>query len=126
MSKPKEEVKNSNYFKDIHFLYEIFSILGNTEEQKRFLKDLLTRSELRMLKRRWHIANLISQGLDLRTVARISQTSTQTVTKIKNLMEEGRGGYYIAIKRMNETMNKEGKEKKTRRGGSKFVKSWFD
>ena len=125
MSKPKTEIDQKEYFKEIHFLYEIINNLKNVEEIKPFLKDILTSSELRMLKRRWHIANLISQGFDIRTIANLSQTSTQTVSKIKQIMEDGNGGYDIAIDRVNEIMKKE-TQKKKRRGGSKFVKTWFD
>ena len=78
MSKPKTEIDQKEYFKEIHFLYEIINNLKNVEEIKPFLKDILTSSELRMLKRRWHIASLLFEGNDVRTVAMKSKTSTQT------------------------------------------------
>ncbi len=127
MSKPKEEVKNEEYFREIHFLYEIVNSLKNTEEIKKFLIDILTKSELRMLKRRWHIASLLMKGLDLRTVASKSKTSTQTVSKIKKIMEEGEGGIVLALERAEKQMARERKDflKSKSIGGSKFVKSWF-
>ncbi|MBI2031956.1 MAG: hypothetical protein HYT08_05060 [Candidatus Levybacteria bacterium] len=126
MSKPKEEVQNKEYFKEIHFLYEIVNSLKNTEEIKKFLKDILTKSELRMLKRRWHIASLLVKGLDLRTVASKSKTSTQTVSKIKKIIEEGEGGIVLALKRTEKEINKERKVFKDRYlHSSKFVKRWF-
>ncbi len=127
MGKPREEVDHKDYFKDIHFLYEIFSSLKNTDEVKLFIKDLLTRSELRMLKRRWHVANLLNQRYDIRTVANMSKTSTATVNKIKRIIEEGNGGLSIAMKRAQEREIKDKKKflKSKSRGGSKFVKNWF-
>jgi TrpR-related protein YerC/YecD len=127
MSKPKSEVTHDKYFKDAHFLYEIFSILKDSNEQKKFIKDILTTTELRMLKRRWHIANLIAEGYDLRTVANLSGTSTQTVNTVKNKLEEGAGGLKVAIQRVHNLAKKEKKNflKSKKRGGSKFVKSWF-
>jgi len=127
MSKPREEIRNKEYFKEIHFLYEIVNSLKNTEEIKRFLKDILTKSELRMLKRRWHIASLLAKGLDLRSVASKSKTSTQTVSKIKRIIEEGEGGITLALERMEKKIGRERKDflKSKSFGGSKFVKGWF-
>ncbi len=127
MSKPKKEVGHDRYYKETHFLYEIFSLLKDVEEQKKFLKDILTTSELRMLKRRWYVANLIADGYDLRTVANLSETSTQTVSKIKTIMEEGKGGLLLAIKYAREKQIKDRKDflRRKSKGSSKFVKSWF-
>src|SRR3989344_3084054 len=128
MSKPKTEVDQKEYFKEIHFLYEIINNLKNVEEIKPFLKDILTSSELRMLKRRWHIASLLFEGNDIRTVAMKSKTSTQTVSKIKKVLEEGHGGLTTAIERSFEKQKKEKdqylKSIKLKRG-STFVKTWF-
>lgn len=128
MSKPKREIESEDYFKDIHFLYEIINLLKNVDEIKFFLKDILTPAELRMLKRRWHIAVLLSEGFDIREVAYRSKTSTQTVSKIKQVIEEGRGGIEIAISRMKRKQEKERKEFiKSKRGirGSKYVGDLF-
>jgi TrpR-related protein YerC/YecD len=129
MSKPKIEIKEKEYFKEIHFLYEIFNSLKNLSEIKLFLKDILTSSEIRMIKRRWHISSLLLQGLEIRTVAQRANTSTQTVSKIKQIIEEGNGGLRLAIERARK-LEKEGKEKflkdKSKNiGGSTFVKNWF-
>lgn len=128
MGKPRTEVKEKSYYKDIHFLYEILGSLKDVEEIKKFIKDILTRSELRMLKRRWHIASLLSKGFDIRTVASKSKTSTQTVSKIKRILEEGQGGLLRALQRAEE---EEIKQKKIYKrslqpiNGSKFVKGWL-
>ncbi|OGH37738.1 MAG: hypothetical protein A3B44_00525 [Candidatus Levybacteria bacterium RIFCSPLOWO2_01_FULL_38_21] len=127
MSKPREEIQNEDYFREIHFLYEIINSLKDTEEIKKFLKDILTKSELRMLKRRWHIASLLIKGLDLRTVALKAKTSTQTVSRMKRIIEEGEGGIILALERIEKQMDREKKDflKKGPYGGSKFVKRWF-
>lgn len=128
MSKPKSEIDRKDYFKEIHFLYEIINNLKNTDELKPFLKDILTTSELRMIKRRWHIANLLYEGNDIRTTAMKSKSSTQTVSKVKKVLEEGQGGLVYAI---NKSFEKQRKEKeqflksKSTKGGSKFVKGWI-
>lgn len=128
MSKPKEEVKNKEYYKEIYFLYEIIGSLKNIDELKLFLKDILTSSELRMVKRRWHIATLLAKGLDIRDVAFKTKTSTTTVSKIKKIMEEGRGGLNLALERSRAKESWERKQyidSKRMRVSSKFVKGWF-
>lgn len=128
MGKPREEVKEKAYFREIHFLYEILNSLDNLEEAKKVIKDLLTKSELRMLKRRWHIANLLWEGFDVRTVAVKAKTSTTTVSKIKQILEEGNGGLKIALDKAQKKEKADHKKylrSRTPRRGSKFVKQWF-
>lgn len=127
MSKPGKEIQNEEYFKEIHFFYEIINSLKSAEEIKKFLKDILTKAELRMLKRRWHIARLLKKGFSLRTVASKSKTSTQTVSKIKRIIEDGEGGLALALERAEKEISKEKKVlfKDEHLYSSKFVKSWF-
>lgn len=129
MSKPKSEVDEETYFRDIHFLYEIFNSLKSTREIKLFLRDILTRSELRMIKRRWHIANLLLDpfGYDIRWISRKSKTSTQTISRIKSILETGEGGLKLAVERVRKHLEKERQKyiDSKRSGGSKFVKGWF-
>jgi TrpR-related protein YerC/YecD len=128
MGKPKGEVKEKSYYKDIYFLYDALSTLKNIDEVKMFMKDILTRSELRMLKRRWHIANLLMSGLDIREVADQSKTSTQTVSRVKKILEEGHGGLSTAVQRVSQKASKQQKEYKSnheQKNSSKFVKGWF-
>ena|SRR3972149_1999772 len=128
MSKSKTEIEEKEYFRDIHFLYKIFGSFKNIDEVKIFIKDILTPSELRMLKRRWHIANLLYDGMKLRDVATKSHTSTQTISKIKSILEGERGGLRLAIDRVRTQMKKEREDYLKSKGyvrGSKFVKGWF-
>ncbi|HUD09375.1 MAG TPA: YerC/YecD family TrpR-related protein [Patescibacteria group bacterium] len=128
MAKAKKEIEEKEYFRDIHFLYEIIGTLKNTEEIKLFMKDILMPSELRMLKRRWHIANLLYDGMKLRDIARTSKTSTQTVSKIKAILEGERGGLALAIERARVQMKKEREKYLESKGlvkGSTFVKGLF-
>lgn len=128
MSKPQSEINHKEYFKEIHFLYEIINNLKNVDEIKPFLKDILTSSELRMLKRRWHVANLLFEGFDIRTVATKSKTSTQTVSKIKRILEEGYGGLRLAIEKskLKEKIEREKYLKSKRLASSpKLVRNWF-
>jgi len=99
MSKPREELKKEAYYRDIYFLYEIISSLKNIEDVQTFFKDILTSSELRMIRRRWYIGRLLMQGLNVREVARQAQVSTQTVMRIKKILMEGGGGLKKALEK---------------------------
>ena len=126
MAKPETEVGNKKYYKDIYFLYEVLNSLDSVEEVKLFIKDILTRAELRMLKRRWHIANLLIEGNDIRTTAMKARTSTATVSKVKRILEEGHGGFQLAFQKMNKKIENENHERRRRtKKGSKYVKTWF-
>lgn len=131
MSKPRREIEDKEYFKDIHFLYKVINSLKNVDGIKLFLKDMLTPAELRMFKRRWHIAILLGDGYDIRTVADKTKTSTQTVSRIKQIMDEGRGGLRLALKRMRRELQSEKVFKDVKKiiKGTlmepKYVKGWF-
>ena len=127
MSKPKREVKEDSYYRDIHFFYEIISDLKEMDFIKKFLKDILSPAELRMIKRRWHIASILLDGWDVRNTAFKTQTSTATVIKVKNILENGNGGLKGAIEHMKKKIEhqKEEYKKSNKSGGSKLVKSWF-
>lgn len=120
MSKPKTEVDQKSYYKDIYFMYHIFSVLDDVNECKCFIKDILTASELRMLKRRWHIAKLLHKGLTIREVSKISKTSTGTVSRIYKVLREGQGGLKLAIEK---SQAKEKKEKRSRKKNKRNVRS---
>ncbi|MBI4999813.1 hypothetical protein HZB97_03530 [Candidatus Gottesmanbacteria bacterium] len=99
MGKPRQEVREKEYFKDIHFLYEILNKMRNVKEVKVFLKDMLTPCELRMFKRRWHMACLLDDGWDIRKVAQEAKASTSTVLRVKEKIENGLGGLKLALHR---------------------------
>ncbi|PIS21761.1 hypothetical protein COY33_01480 [candidate division WWE3 bacterium CG_4_10_14_0_2_um_filter_42_7] len=97
MTKPISESTKESYFKNIDFLYRVMTDFDNGEDFKSFLRDVLTPSELRMLRRRWQIACLLDEGRDIRQVAREEKVSTGTVTRIKNVLIHGRGGLVKAL-----------------------------
>lgn len=111
MSKPQTEINKESYYKDVYFLYEIISSLKNIEDVKKFFRDILTTSEIRMIRRRWFIGRLLMQGLKVREVARQAQVSTQTVMRIKKILMEGSGGLNNALKKISDKEKKRLPEK---------------
>lgn len=96
---PANEVDDPKYRKDIYLLYELFTKIKSVEECKKIFADLLTSSERRMLRRRWHIACLLDEGYDIRKVARLAQVSTATVENVAKKLQAGSEGLSLALQR---------------------------
>lgn len=59
----------------------------NIQIPENVLKDLLTPSELRMLKNRWQIVNLLHDGLSIRKIAKQIEIGTDTVVRTMRMVE---------------------------------------
>lgn len=53
------------------------------------LKQLLTSSELRMLKNRWQIVNKLEEGLPVRKIAEEVKVGSDTVVRVSKMMQQG-------------------------------------
>lgn len=53
------------------------------------IPKLLTQSELRMLKNRWEIVNLLEDGLSIRNIAKQVRVGTDTVVRVSRMVEKG-------------------------------------
>lgn len=98
MAKPKKEIESEDYQKAVDLLFQIFQRLGSDPSAwKNFLQALLTPSEMRMLKRRWHIATLLHGGKSVRQVAKEAQVGTDTVMRVWQKLKHGTGGLRQAL-----------------------------
>lgn len=84
--KPQREVHDFQYEKYVQKLFQAFITFGDSYDAERFLKEILTESEFLMLKRRWHVACLLNEGLDIRETAKKANVSTQTVQSVKRAL----------------------------------------
>jgi len=82
-------------------LYVTIASLRTTDEIRRFLRDLCTRSELEAMAHRWEVAKLLDEGLPYLEVAKRAHASTTTVTRVAQWLRNGEGGYRLALKRRN-------------------------
>jgi TrpR-related protein YerC/YecD len=80
-------------------LYEAIASLRNTDEARRFFRDLCTRSELDAMAHRWEVAQLLDEGLPYLEVSKRAHASTTTVTRVAQWLRNGEGGYALALKR---------------------------
>ena len=60
----------------------------NISVPEKVLKDLLTPSEVRMLKNRWQIIQLLEDDLPIREIAQRVGVGTDTVVRVNKMMQE--------------------------------------
>lgn len=61
----------------------------NIQVPENVLRQLLTTSELRMLKNRWQIFHLLKEGLSIRNIAKQVKVGTDTVVRVARMIERG-------------------------------------
>ena len=88
MSKPTKETRTEKYELCEEKLFEEIANLESSLVVKKFLGELLTPSEMLMVKRRWYIACLLLEGFNIRAVAKEANVSTQTVVSVKRALEK--------------------------------------
>lgn len=73
--------------------------LRTPAEAKRFLRDLLTEDEIRMMIARWQVARMLSVGASYREIEEDTGLSTRTIARISKWLKEGEGGYRMMLTR---------------------------
>lgn len=73
--------------------------LRTPAEVKRFLRDLLTEDEIRMMIARWQVARMLGVGASYREIEEETGLSTRTIARISKWLKEGEGGYRMMLTR---------------------------
>ena len=81
-------------------LYQAILSLENETELQAFFRDLLTLQEIKTFTQRFKIARLLHQGLPYAKIAKLTHTSTTTVTRVSHWLKHGKGGYKLALKNL--------------------------
>lgn len=98
MEKFKFNKKTDNLFKAI-------LCLKTVKEAEAFFRDLCTIDELRSMSERWEIAVLLDKGTAYRDIAGKLKVSTTTVSRVAQWLNNGAGGYELALNRINHHYN---------------------
>ncbi|MBM3886629.1 transcriptional regulator [Candidatus Dependentiae bacterium] len=78
----------SDHHSDIN-LYEALLMLKNAEECERFFADLCTPQEIKALKERWRVCQLLNRGdLSYREIQAISKASLVTITRVARFLKD--------------------------------------
>lgn len=87
--------------KDLTELYQAILKLKNTDECKKFFRDLCTISEIAAMSERFQVAKMIDQKVPYRTINKKTGSSTATITRIAHWLHHGKGGYKLVLERLN-------------------------
>lgn len=81
-------------------LFAAILTLKNRDECARFFRDLCTLEEITDMADRWQMVKMILQKKSYREISQKLKVSTTTVARVNWWMDQGRGGYGIAAKRL--------------------------
>ncbi|MBI4407083.1 MAG: helix-turn-helix domain-containing protein [Candidatus Kerfeldbacteria bacterium] len=93
-------VKSELDSKDYNDLFKAILQLQTVDESKKFFRDLCTIAELEAISERWHVVQLLIQGIPYREIRKQTGASTATVTRVAQWLNRGKGGYRLVLKRM--------------------------
>lgn len=88
-------------------LYDAILKLENVEECYRFFEDLCTINEIKAITQRYHVAQLLDQGITYHEIVEKTGASTATISRVNRCLHYGAGGYMAMLKR---TSGNEGEE----------------
>jgi TrpR-related protein YerC/YecD len=82
-------------------LCHAFLALRDTEEARRFLRDLCTPAELQALVDRWRVVGLLRQGLTYRQINERTGISVTTIGRVARFLADGNQGYLAVAERID-------------------------
>ncbi len=92
---------SKNEDKKINELIRAILLLKNSNEARRFLRDLLTESELVEFGNRWKAAKMLSKKIPYTEIIKDTGLSSTTVARVSDWLNGGMGGYKLMLKRLN-------------------------
>lgn len=75
--------------------------LKDTNEAKKFLRDLLTEAELKEFANRWRVARMLQRKIAYKEIEKRTGMSSATIARIQKWLTAGMDGYRLMLKRLN-------------------------
>ena len=85
---------------DLLPLVQALATLKTPEELTAFLRDLCTPAELEAMSDRWRVVPLLRDGVPYREIHERTGVSVTTTGRVARTLEQGHGGYAVAIDRL--------------------------
>lgn len=77
--------------------------LKDKNEAKRFLRDLLTESEINEFSRRLMAAELLFENVPYSSITDSTGLSSTTIARISKYLNNGNGGYNLVLSRLHHS-----------------------
>ena len=74
-------------------LLDVIRGIGSRAALRRFLRDLMTEDEIRMIVDRWRVARMLHAGRTYREIETETGLSSRTIARISHWLQAGEGGY---------------------------------
>ena len=81
-------------------LARAFAALERPQDVQAFLRDLCTPAELEAMVDRWRVVPLLRDGVPYRDIHQRTGVSVTTTGRVARTLEQGHGGYAVAIERL--------------------------
>ncbi len=82
-------------------LYTAVLSLKNEKECQKFFRDLLTEAEIKEFENRWRVAQMLNEKIEYEIIAKKTGMSSTTIARVSKWLNNGRGGYKLMLKRLN-------------------------
>lgn len=82
-------------------LFTAILSLKSVKEAECFFRDLCTVDEIQEMSDRWEIVQLLNDKLSYRDIASKLKTSTTTVSRVAQWLNNGMDGYKLVLGRLN-------------------------
>ncbi len=86
-------------------LAEALMAMRTPEDMRALLKDLTTPAELEALVDRWRVVRYLDQGMPYRQIHDLTGVSVTTIGRVARYLENGNGGYRMALERLKGAAN---------------------
>jgi len=81
---------------------KIVAVLSNTEEAILFIRDLLSKQEVKMLAKRLKIARYLIEGKTYHDISVLLKVSSGTIARVNGWLNQAGEGYRLAIAKVGE------------------------
>ncbi|MDR1335193.1 MAG: trp operon repressor [Holosporaceae bacterium] len=102
-----EEIMDDDHHSvDLTDIAEAILLLRTKSEVESFLMDLCTPQEIKALRERWYVCQLLhSRKLSYRTISELTGVSTTTITRVSRFLnDEPYHGYRTVLERMEKNV----------------------
>lgn len=88
---------------DTDNLFEAILRLEDTDEARRFFRDLLTEGEIMEFTARWKAARMLNKGIPYSKIQKETGLSSTTVARVSQWLTRGMSGYQLMLDRLSHT-----------------------